>query len=254
MCRRSTITCARALKFGERKTYKPEIDVEKNWDILHQPPGRRAKVPGPDNVMPDLAVAMKQNPNLKVQLNGGYYDLATPYFAAMYELRQLPIEAALQDNIEMHFYTSGHMVYAHEPDLKALHGNVAAFIEQDQKRHGGAVAVTDLKSAIADVADFPRPGILFRDISPLLRDHFADDGTGARCAIDGCGMEYRRRAGRDRIARDSFWARRWRCNAARDSFWCESRASCRHRWSTWRMTSNTARACWKCSAATGACC
>ena len=30
----------------------------------------------------------------------------------------------------------------------------------------------ELKQAIADVSDFPRPGILFRDISPLLRDHF----------------------------------------------------------------------------------
>lgn len=30
----------------------------------------------------------------------------------------------------------------------------------------------DLKSSIADVPDFPRPGILFRDIAPLLRDHF----------------------------------------------------------------------------------
>jgi adenine phosphoribosyltransferase len=31
----------------------------------------------------------------------------------------------------------------------------------------------DLKQAIVDVPDFPRPGILFRDISPLLREHFA---------------------------------------------------------------------------------
>lgn len=30
----------------------------------------------------------------------------------------------------------------------------------------------DLKQAIRDVPDFPRSGILFRDIAPLLRDHF----------------------------------------------------------------------------------
>jgi adenine phosphoribosyltransferase len=30
----------------------------------------------------------------------------------------------------------------------------------------------DLKQAIRDVPDFPRPGILFRDIAPLLQDHF----------------------------------------------------------------------------------
>jgi len=119
-----------ALKFGEKKTYKPIIDLDKVWDMLHKPPGSPVKVPGPVNVIPDLAVAMKQNPNLKVQLNGGYFDLATPYFAAVYELRQLPIQSALEANIEMHFYTSGHMVYAHEPDLKALHANVAAFIEK----------------------------------------------------------------------------------------------------------------------------
>lgn len=124
------------LKFGDKKTYKAETDVSKNWDFLHQPPGSPTKVPGPVNVMPDLAVAMKQNPNLKVQLNGGYYDLATPYFAAEYELHQLPIQGTLQNNIEMHFYTSGHMVYAHEPDLKALHANVAAFIDRTRNGNG----------------------------------------------------------------------------------------------------------------------
>lgn len=32
--------------------------------------------------------------------------------------------------------------------------------------------MTDLKQFIRDVADFPRPGIVFRDIAPLLRSHF----------------------------------------------------------------------------------
>jgi carboxypeptidase C (cathepsin A) len=125
------------LKFGESMTYKPETDVEKTWDFQHQPPGSPQKLPQTTNVAPDLAVAMKLNPNLKVQLNGGYYDLATPYFAAVFELHQLPMQASLQDNIEMHFYTSGHMVYAHEPDLKALHANVANFIEKTKGGTGG---------------------------------------------------------------------------------------------------------------------
>jgi carboxypeptidase C (cathepsin A) len=125
------------LKFGDKKIYKAEIDVEKNWEFMHQPPGSEQKIPGTVNVMPDLAVAMKQNPNLKVELNGGYYDLATPYFAAVYELHQLPIQASLQNNIEMHFYPSGHMVYAHEPALQALHANVAAFIEKTRNSTPG---------------------------------------------------------------------------------------------------------------------
>ena len=125
------------LKFGDRMTYKPEIDVEKYWDFGHQPPGATMKLPGTTNVMLDLAAAMKQNPKLKLQVNGGYYDLATPYFAALFELQHLPIEKSLQDNIETHFYTSGHMVYAHEPDLKALHSNVAAFIEKTKSGMAG---------------------------------------------------------------------------------------------------------------------
>jgi adenine phosphoribosyltransferase len=34
-------------------------------------------------------------------------------------------------------------------------------------------AAQAIKAAIVDVPDFPRPGVLFRDIAPLLRTHFA---------------------------------------------------------------------------------
>ena len=36
-----------------------------------------------------------------------------------------------------------------------------------------ARAAQELKAAIRDVQDFPKPGVLFRDISPLLKSHFA---------------------------------------------------------------------------------
>jgi carboxypeptidase C (cathepsin A) len=116
------------LGFGQGKNYKPEIDVEKDWDFQHEPPGLAYAVPGVINVMPDLAAAMKTNPGLKIMVNGGYYDLATPFYEGWYEMHHLPIPASLQSNIEYAYYQSGHMVYAHEAALKELHDNVAGFI------------------------------------------------------------------------------------------------------------------------------
>jgi carboxypeptidase C (cathepsin A) len=118
------------LKYGEGKQYKPEIGIWKTWNFLHQPPGAPLPLPQAANVMPDLAQAMKYNPDLRVMLNSGYFDLATPFFEGVYEMRHLPMPVKLQKNIEIKHYESGHMVYAHLPSLKKLHDNVAAFIEQ----------------------------------------------------------------------------------------------------------------------------
>jgi carboxypeptidase C (cathepsin A) len=116
------------LKFGDNREYKPEIDVEKNWNFQHQPPGAPIPLPQAPNVMVDLSNAMKYNPDLKVMVNAGYFDLATPFFDGVFEMAHLPIPAQLRNNIEFKFYESGHMVYAHEASLKVLHDNVAAFI------------------------------------------------------------------------------------------------------------------------------
>jgi carboxypeptidase C (cathepsin A) len=120
----------KVLNFGEGKTYKPEIDVGRYWSMDHTPPGASDPVRGVTNVMPDLATAMKYDPDLKVMVNGGYYDLATPFYEGWYEMHHLPVPPKIQANIEYHYYQSGHMVYAHEPALKELHDNVAAFIRQ----------------------------------------------------------------------------------------------------------------------------
>jgi carboxypeptidase C (cathepsin A) len=65
-----------------------------------------------------------------VLLNAGYYDLATPYFAALFELHHLGLPPPLQKNLSYGFYESGHMVYAHPESLKQLHDNAATFIER----------------------------------------------------------------------------------------------------------------------------
>jgi carboxypeptidase C (cathepsin A) len=116
------------LKYGENKEYKPEIELFKWWNFAHKPPGAPFAFPGATNVMLDLATAMKYNPQLKILLNAGYFDLATPFYEGVYEMQHLPIPSDLQKNIEYKFYESGHMVYAHEASLKAIHDNVAAFI------------------------------------------------------------------------------------------------------------------------------
>ena len=124
----------RTLHYGENQYYKPEIDEWNHWDFQHQPPGANQKLTQSANVMPDLANAMKQNPTLKVMLNGGYYDLATPYYEGIFEMQHLPIPDRLQANIEYKQYESGHMVYAHQQSLQQLHDNVAAFIGRTRGR------------------------------------------------------------------------------------------------------------------------
>jgi carboxypeptidase C (cathepsin A) len=118
------------LKFGDGKTYRESLDIEEDWDFSHRPPGSRQALKQQVNVMPDLASAMKHNPNLKILVNGGYFDLSTPFFEGIYEMQHLPIPATLQKNIGFKYYESGHMVYAHEASLKALHDNVAEFIRR----------------------------------------------------------------------------------------------------------------------------
>jgi carboxypeptidase C (cathepsin A) len=121
------------LRYGEGKTFKPSIQTFGTWNFQHRQPGQNQPPTSSrqgSNVMPDLANAMKINPNLKIQLNAGYYDLATPFYQGVYEMHHLPIPANLQSNIEYKFYDSGHMVYAKDASLKMLHDNVAGFIRR----------------------------------------------------------------------------------------------------------------------------
>jgi carboxypeptidase C (cathepsin A) len=117
----------RELKYGEGQTYLHMALFDgAHWDLTHN--GNPINL----NVANDLAEALKTNPRLKIMVNGGYYDLATPFFAAQYEEKHLPIPQSLAKNIEYDWYESGHMVYVRDESLKQLHDRVAAFIKSTQ--------------------------------------------------------------------------------------------------------------------------
>ncbi|MCQ8239395.1 S10 family peptidase [Rhizosaccharibacter radicis] len=110
--------------------YKMSANNIRDWGFTHQLPGQSYPARGVPNVLPDLGMAMKYNPKLRIQLDQGYYDLATPYFEGVFEMRHLPIPRTLAGNVEIRQYQSGHMVYANEAALKQLHDNAADFIRR----------------------------------------------------------------------------------------------------------------------------
>jgi carboxypeptidase C (cathepsin A) len=58
----------------------------------------------------------------------GYYDLATPYFAAEHSFSHLEIPAELAANIDFSYYEAGHMMYLHEPSRLAQSEQLARFV------------------------------------------------------------------------------------------------------------------------------
>jgi carboxypeptidase C (cathepsin A) len=79
------------------------------------------------NVAETLRSAITKNPALRVMVASGYYDLATPFFAADYTMAHLGLPASLRSNIETHYYDAGHMMYIREADLAKLHADTRAF-------------------------------------------------------------------------------------------------------------------------------
>ena len=82
----------------------------------------------PVDVSPLLERAMRQNPHLQVHVAYGWYDGATPYFAAQDVIAHLQLPAALTANIEHRYYPAGHMMYVHEPSRVAQSADLAAFL------------------------------------------------------------------------------------------------------------------------------
>ena len=77
-----------------------------------------------------LRDAFARNPYLHLFVASGYYDLATPYYATLYTVNHMNLDANARGNIVMEEYPVGHMVYLEKNALSKLQRDVADFIDR----------------------------------------------------------------------------------------------------------------------------
>ncbi len=107
--------------------YESDLAYEQMTDKVH--PWSFKDFEGrPIDVSPQLERAMRQNPHLQVHVAYGYYDGATPHFAAEDVIAKLRIPEELRANIEHRYYEAGHMMYVHEPSRVRQSKDLAAFV------------------------------------------------------------------------------------------------------------------------------
>lgn len=81
------------------------------------------------DVSESLRSAFAKNPHMKVFVGCGYYDMATPYFAAEYTFSHMGLEPALRKNVGFHYYTAGHMFYIDVASHKKLKTDITQFVK-----------------------------------------------------------------------------------------------------------------------------
>jgi carboxypeptidase C (cathepsin A) len=117
---------------GQDKSKRPYITsggLWTKWDEAHARPGATdyGKVPIA-NTGVDLNHAVIQNPNLRVLVQQGYYDLATPYGATDYFLDHTELPNELSNNITLKHYIAGHMMYFHPGSMRQFSLDLRDFI------------------------------------------------------------------------------------------------------------------------------
>lgn len=119
------------LKVNKNLTYRVSASSLPGfkWDWKHNTSGfGDAATP---NTAIDLAEAMTKNPNLKILVLNGYYDLATPFYGTEYTFEHMGLEEKIQANVKMKYYEAGHMMYVHPASATAYKKDVTEFIKEN---------------------------------------------------------------------------------------------------------------------------
>ena len=123
------------LKVSKEKQYNISADAfpDFHWDWKHPRSYGFFGEGSSPNTTPDLVNAMSTNPNLKVIVLNGLFDLATPFYGTEYTFDHLNLDKKIKANISMKYYEAGHMMYINNDVAANFKKDVAAFITSNLK-------------------------------------------------------------------------------------------------------------------------
>lgn len=109
--------------------YRPEYYemISDAWDFRHRQVNSEEVTTATVNL--DLACVMRQNPRLRVLEVHGYYDMATPFFGAQWDLEHLELDPVLRANLTIIHYESGHMIYIEPRSRQRLSEDLKRFYD-----------------------------------------------------------------------------------------------------------------------------
>lgn len=103
------------------------------WDWSHRG-NQYWGTDGAITTLPDMADALSKDPNMKVLIMNGYYDLATVFYGVEHSISHLGLPKSASDRIKMTYYEAGHMMYTHLPSAQKFRDDLKAFIEDTLRK------------------------------------------------------------------------------------------------------------------------
>lgn len=115
------------LRFADTASYRTlNLDVNSRWNFSYM-----AEEFGYWTVAPGIIKALKVQPQLKLLVAGGYYDLATPVYAARYILEHIGVPAG---RIIYANFPTGHSIFEKEEELKKLADLIRVFMAEQNRK------------------------------------------------------------------------------------------------------------------------
>ena len=99
------------------------MDVNKAWKADEQ----HHALEGPAGAIDDLRFAMSMNPNMRVLIAHGYYDMVTPYFSSERLVEQMKLLPEQRANLHLRYFGGGHMFYTWDESRRAFRDWVKGF-------------------------------------------------------------------------------------------------------------------------------